>query len=247
MATLAEGRFGAAPRRVPLVPTLAVALFVAIAVAVERGGRLVGLDHRIAGRLTVHRSVPTQHLALDLVNLGEPSRAPVALLMLGVLLSATRRSWTPVRTATVAVFGLAVSVLVAKFAFGRVGPAGSGGSVRGGLSGLLDSIDSGAFPSGHTTTAVVTWSVAVVLIRGRLGRAGIALVAAIGLLVGWALVYAGFHWFSDVLGAYPFGVALTWAVLRISRPGAGRANRTDRDVSAISDRTPVTTRSRACA
>jgi membrane-associated phospholipid phosphatase len=94
---------------------------------------------------------------------------------------------------------------------------------------------------------VVTWSVAVVLIRGRLGRAGAALVGAIGLLVGWALVYAGFHWFSDVLAAYPFAVALTWLVLRISGPRAGRANRADPDESEGLEPMPVTTRSRACA
>jgi membrane-associated phospholipid phosphatase len=72
-------------------------------------------------------------------------------------------------------------------------------------------------------------------------------VAGVGLIVGWALVYAGFHWFSDVLGAYPFAIALSWTVLRMCRPGASRTKRANRDITEISDRAPVTTRSRACA
>jgi undecaprenyl-diphosphatase len=236
--------------RLPVVPTLSLCAFAAIATEVERGGRLVGLDHRIAAWLTVHRSAPVQHLALLAVNLGEPNRAPFVLLMLGIALSVVRRSWDPVRTAAVAVVALTLAVLGAKVAFGRPGPGGpalfpSGG--RGGLDAWLGPLDQGAFPSGHTTTAVVTWSIAVILIRGRLGRAGIALVAAVGLVVGWALVYAGFHWFSDVLGAYPFAIALTWTVLRICRPGLYRTNRAERAIAEMPDPAPVTTRSRACA
>ncbi|HEX3825844.1 MAG TPA: phosphatase PAP2 family protein [Sporichthyaceae bacterium] len=236
--------------RLPVVPTLSLGAFAALAAAVERGGRLVGLDHRIAGWLSVHRSAPVQHLALLAVSLGEPNRAPLVLLMLGATLSIVRRNWDPVRTAGVAVVALTVLVLGAKVAFGRPGPGGpvpfaAGG--HGGLDAWLGAMDQGAFPSGHTTTAVVTWSVGVILLRGRLGRAGIALVAAVGLIVGWALVYAGFHWFSDVLGAYPFAIAIVWTVLRVCRPAASRTNRAEREIAPISDPAPVTTRSRACA
>ena len=232
------------------MPVPALAAFVATAVAVERGSRLVVFDHRLASWLSVHRSPHLQRAALLVVRLAEPTRAAVMLLLLGVALSAVRRSWYPIRTAATTVCLCVPAVLLAKYAFGRVGPMGSGasaGPVRLGPPDLMDAVDRGAFPSGHTTATVVFCSVAVVLVRGRLGRAGAALVAAAGLVVGSALIYAGFHWFSDVLGAYSFSVVIAWAVLRMCPPGASRTNRTNRDIAEVSELAPVTTRSRACA
>ncbi len=88
----------------------------------------------------------------------------------------------------------------------------------------------------------------MILLRGRLGRAGVALVAAVGLIVGWALVYAGFHWFSDVLGAYPFAIVIVLdGYARL--PPEGIPDQSDRtgDSGDRGTRQPVTTRSQAGA
>ncbi|GEC10384.1 phosphatase PAP2 family protein [Streptomyces spinoverrucosus] len=62
-----------------------------------------------------------------------------------------------------------------------------------------------SFPSGHTTTAVLTAGLLVVavLVRGARGRTLLALAACCwGALVGLTRVYLGVHWFTDVLGGW---------------------------------------------
>jgi undecaprenyl-diphosphatase len=241
-------RYGRSARRLPLVPTLALAAFALVAVAVERGGRLVALDHRIADWLVVHRSVAGLRVATGLIYLGEPNLMPFVLLALAGVLSARRRSWEPIRVAAIAVAALSVVVLGTKEAFGRGGPAGQLAVSSGWrVDQFVSFMHRGAFPSGHTTTAIVTWTTAVVLIRGRLGRAGLALVSAVALVVGASLVYAGFHWLSDVLGAYALGIALSWALVRITRRENEPANRMNCHVPEFLIRQPVTTRSQAGA
>jgi undecaprenyl-diphosphatase len=218
-----------------------------VAVAVERGGRLVALDHRIADWLVVHRSVAGLRVTTGLIYLGEPNLMPFVLLALAGVLGARRRSWEPIRVAAIALATLSVVVLGTKEAFGRAGPGQLAVSSGWRVDQFVSFMHRGAFPSGHTTTAIVTWTTAVVLIRGRLGRAGLALVSAIASVVGASLVYGGFHWLSDVLGAYALGTALSWALVRIARRGNEPANRMNCHVPEFLIRQPVTTRSQAGA
>jgi undecaprenyl-diphosphatase len=72
-----------------------------------------------------------------------------------------------------------------------------------------------AFPSGHSTQAIVTWGMlAVVLLAGRSRRVRVFLLSAaafVVLLVGASRVYLGAHWLTDVLGGYALGGA--WLAL----------------------------------
>ncbi|MFD7933992.1 phosphatase PAP2 family protein [Streptomyces sp. NPDC059755] len=68
-----------------------------------------------------------------------------------------------------------------------------------------------AFPSGHTTTAVLTAGLLIIAVRVRGPRGRTLLTLAIGgwgALVGLTRIYLGVHWFTDVVGGWLF--ALGW-------------------------------------
>jgi membrane-associated phospholipid phosphatase len=45
----------------------------------------------------------------------------------------------------------------------------------------------------------------------------IVVLISLGLLVGWARIWTGAHWASDVIGGYAFGVAIVTAALLVQR------------------------------
>jgi undecaprenyl-diphosphatase len=76
---------------------------------------------------------------------------------------------------------------------------------------LVDVPSSGAFPSGHATTA---FACATVIAWGspRLAVPAFVLAAAIA----WSRVYVGVHWPLDVLGGAALGVLIATALLRLA-------------------------------
>lgn len=78
------------------------------------------------------------------------------------------------------------------------------------------------YPSGHALTAsTMALGLAVIAWR-RIPSRGWAMAAmvvllALGLLIGWARVWSGAHWATDVLGGYAFGTAIAAAALLLTR------------------------------
>jgi undecaprenyl-diphosphatase len=77
----------------------------------------------------------------------------------------------------------------------------------------LTSASGYAFPSGHSTNAVLAWGLVVAVLwpwlaqrRHRATAIGIAVVVA--LIVGATRAYLGVHWPSDVLGGWALGCTL---------------------------------------
>ncbi|UHQ20827.1 VTT domain-containing protein [Lysobacter sp. KIS68-7] len=177
---------------------LAAALFVIawawaalLAALWARGGPL-GLDHRVRDFMTAVRNPLADRLMAGFDTLGDavvlgPAAAAALLWLL------LRRRWT------------AAAHWLAALAFGF--------ALTGGLRLLLPEHDANAFgiPSLEVTMATIAFGFFAVLIARELpgrDRAWPYLVGgALVTLLGFAELYLGAHWLSDILGGMLFGIA----------------------------------------
>ncbi|MDQ3449386.1 MAG: phosphatase PAP2 family protein [Actinomycetota bacterium] len=132
--------------------------------------------------------------------------APLVLAVAGFV-AMVRATWRPVVEAGLSVMGVAAATLVLKAVVARAGPHGVG----------PPAVD-GSWPSGHALTVVVATLVIVGLLGGPGGgsRLVIGLAALPTLLVGFALVYGGHHWLTDVVVAVPLG----YLIVRVASQAA---------------------------
>jgi undecaprenyl-diphosphatase len=162
--------------------------------------------------LVTHRTAWLSALAKVLTYLGS---IPVVygMLILAALLAARRhRYWE----AALALAALIVGQLI------RGGISVLVGRPRPPPADWLTSASGYAFPSGHSTNAVLAWGLVVAVVwpwlaerRHRVTAIGVATVVA--LIVGGTRAYLGVHWPSDVLGGWALGCALlTLSVTAIS-------------------------------
>jgi membrane-associated phospholipid phosphatase len=174
-----------------------------------------------------HRYAPV-NLLLGLGN----NQVAVPVLGLGALIAATRDSSVrPLLAALAGVVLLLGTVIPAKILIGRAGP-GLPPVAHGSL---------GVFPSGHSATSSVCLGLAAVLLaRGLPGwarRAVLTITATVCLLVGVALIWGDYHWFTDVLGGWALAVLIVMAALRVtglSRNPSGPADTVRGGVAAVS-------------
>ncbi|HET8594275.1 MAG TPA: phosphatase PAP2 family protein [Intrasporangium sp.] len=190
-----------------LVPALLLALLVILTAAVVQGAT-VRLDER------VNEAAPGQGqgpivpdlVALSVVDLATPPVWVGALLILGAVLALRRHRWAPLVVTGAATGVLTGTVLLGKDLIGRPAPD---------YVGVLDA--GGAYPSGHTATALICAGVLAELVAQALpARRTAAWLIAAGwtLLVGVALLWLHFHWLSDVLGSLLLGALVLWLLLR---------------------------------
>ena len=177
---------------------LAAALFVIawawaalLAVLWSRGGPL-GLDHSVRDSMAALRNPLADRLMAafdtlgDAVVLGPAAAAALLWLLL-------RRRW------------IAAAHWLAALAFGF--------ALTGGLRAVLPDHDAAAFgvPSLEVTMATITFGFFAVLIARELpgrDRAWPYLVGgALVTLLGFAELYLGAHWLSDIVGGMLFGIA----------------------------------------
>ena len=203
-------------------------VLVLLTVNVLAGGPLVGADQRIRAAVQARATAPAWRWLADswhapaqlLVDLGNYQVAVPVLAACALIAAARRRTLRPLLAAFAGVVVLLVTVTAAKIAIGRTGP----GLTTLGSGGL------GVFPSGHTTTATVCLGLAVLLLipsapapsshtahPSRPARAAVAAVAVICVLVGAALVWCDYHWFTDVLAGWALAVLIIQAALLLSR------------------------------
>jgi len=180
-----------------------------LTVNVLASGPLIGADQRIhADTMALAKTHAWQWLggpAQLIINLAQPAVAVPALLVIAIAVSARRRSLRPLLTATVAVAVLLITVIPAKILIGRLAP----GQLR------LAPDGRGSFPSGHATTATVCYVLAVLLLPylpAWSRRAALAALPVWCLLVGAALVWDNYHWFTDVVA----GWALAAIIIQVS-------------------------------
>ncbi len=203
-----------------LLPAGLLLVLVFLTVNVLVHGPVIGMDQQI--RHTVqgwahepgwHWLASGPHAPAQLVTrLGSPLAVAV-LAVAAAVLAAWRRTLRPLLAAATGVALLLVTVIPAKIIIARPGPG----------SGALASGSWGYFPSGHTSTACVCYSIAVLLvIAGQpswVRRAALVGLAVVWLLVGAALVWCDYHWVSDVLAGWALSGLIVWLALRVRWPG----------------------------
>lgn len=174
------------------VPLLTVGLLFLLE-QVHFEGPIVRLDFAVRHWVTGQDFPVSGYAAELIVDVANP---PLVVAMLGILvvvLTAQRDSLQPVALGVTAVVLLSTAVLGLKYGVARPGPASWGQGV--------------AWPSGHTTTAVVACGVLAQLI-GTERRCARMVLMVIPALVGLSLVLRDYHWLSDVLAGWLLGSLL---------------------------------------
>lgn len=168
------------------------------------------------------------------VILGQRGPATLAFLPVFVWVAWRRRTTEPLVLLATSLVLLNVSVGIAKYAIGRLGPS---------QTRLVHQVFDGGniFPSGHVANAVVLYGLlAWILPRQRKWITPVAVFVCI--TVGWCTIYLRTHWFSDVVGGWIAG-ALVLLALPTFMPTAQRW--TDQVVAAVQGRRLRRRRARA--
>jgi len=183
-------------------------------------GPLVALDERIRAAVLPRAASPawrwlsdTPHAPAQLLtDLGMTSVAVPILAAVALALAIRQHTVRPVLIALTGVVLLLGTVIPAKILIARSGP---------GLPPLSPGA-LGVFPSGHTSTACVCYSLAVLmLVAGRPARTRYLAFTGLGLVwlgVGSALVWCDWHWFTDVAAGWALSGLLIQLTFWINRP-----------------------------
>lgn len=204
-----------------LLPAGLLAVLVFLTVNVLAHGPLVTMDQHI--RQTVqgwaHAAgwrwlADSPHAPAKLItDLGRVTVAVPVLAVVAAVLAIRGHTLRPLLVSAVGVALLLITVIPTKIIIARPGPGTT----------ALASGSWGYFPSGHTSTACVCYSIAVLLlIAGQAGWvrwAALAGLAVVWLLVGAALIWCDYHWASDVLAGWALSALIVWLALRIRLPG----------------------------
>ena len=161
-------------------------------------GALPVVDDRARGLFTpVPHSGPAR-LVVVAVSAGASAQAGVAvLLVVGAALALSRRSWRPVVLTVTIACALVVGVFGTKLVVDWVRTPTT----------IVD--PEPAYPSGHATTALVAYGLAVLLLlagsSAQVRRWAWAGVAVYAVVIGVGRVYLGAHWASDVIAGWLLG------------------------------------------
>jgi membrane-associated phospholipid phosphatase len=182
------------------VALAAAAAFSVVLVAVATGASRA-LDRSAAEWFRPHDSWGEAQVRLGPVIDGlEPRRAYVFLGLVTVVVTLLRHSWRPaVFAGLVATVSMGATTAV-KVATHRADPSGDVASTGG------------SFPSGHVVALIVCLGCCALLVWRRTRWWQWALVAVPPGVMATALLYAGAHWATDVLGGALLAVAtICWA------------------------------------
>jgi membrane-associated phospholipid phosphatase len=177
-----------------------------------------------------------------LADLGD-NQVAVPVLGLGALIAVIRdRSVRPLLAAVAGLVLLLGTVIPAKILIGRAGP-GLPPVAHGAM---------GVFPSGHAATSSVCLGLAALLLArglpGWAGRAVLAGTAVVCFLVGAALIWGDYHWFTDVVAGWALAALIVMAALRatgLARNPGGPADKVRGGAAVSGDTGRQTSREQA--
>jgi undecaprenyl-diphosphatase len=212
---VAERRRSGWRRFEPALPVLCAVVFALLAWQVARHGVVTSADLRVRDALAGAAQDGVGRAALPwarrICALGNSDVAGPLLGAGALLATVLRRSLRPLLVSALAAALLIATVVPVKLTLGRAGPDDPWAR--------LDWY--GYFPSGHTATALICYGTLVAVlfpVLGRLWRRVLtALVTLVGVLVGVSLLYARYHWASDVVASFALGALVLWSLFRLPR------------------------------
>lgn len=188
------------PRALPTLGCLLLVMLSAVPVGL---GRVPAPDRMVRHWVNTHQDRRAFAVLDALTRVAHWQWVCLALIVVAAVVALAQRSSRPVRQAVLAVLVEVVVVGILKAVFTRPGPTG-----------VAPPPHDGAWPSGHAVALVVA---TVVLLRMCPSIRPLVTVTAFlpAAVLSAALVYCGDHWFTDVAVAFPLGLLLGWAGLRV--------------------------------
>ncbi len=191
------------PRALLIVVVLALAVGIGLGF-VAYGPNVLDADLELTTSLQQAQGGAVRWLA-DFGNvLGSTAWAAVAIGV-GLVAAAALRAWDEV-------WFLAI-LLVLRLLATQIKPLFESPRPTDDLVTIVGDWHGSGYPSGHALTAsTMGLGLAVIAWRRVPSRRAawliIAVLAALVLIVGWARIWSGAHWTSDVVGGYAFGTAI---------------------------------------
>jgi membrane-associated phospholipid phosphatase len=189
-----------------VVGSTAAILLLLTAVLVPGSAGMAQFDRDVMASMSALRQPVLTTVVQFITDLG--SYRPVtglSIVLALVLAYRTRRLLEPV-VLLVAVEAGSSLVEVIKIATHRARPA---------LEGMLGApVFDYSFPSGHTGSSAVLYILGALLLahtepRNALRRPVVAAGCVVAVLIGLSRVYLGYHWLTDVVGAWLLALVLT--------------------------------------
>lgn len=176
-----------------------LAVYVALTVCVLVSSPILSLDQYLAG-LHLKQNYPEYRSWINTyVILGQRGPATLAFLPFFIWIAWRQRSKRPLIMLGTALVLLNVTVGVAKYAIGRVGPWHV---ADGDVHRIFDG--GNIYPSGHVSNVVVLYGL-IAWLAPRFRKFFIGAAVFLAVTVGLCTVYLRTHWFSDVVGGWLAG------------------------------------------
>jgi undecaprenyl-diphosphatase len=172
-------------------------VFFAIADAFHEHGPMVHIDLSVATWLQVHGNETGESIFTFISMLG--AQVLAALLIIAALVLLARGDWRHLIMLAVTAGGGALLNIVLKSAFHRARPTFA----------LEFPVTSSSFPSGHAMDSLIGYGLLVYWLGSKFPQArrmAIMIVVALVALIGFARIYLGVHYLSDVVAGYSAGI-----------------------------------------
>ena len=170
--------------------------FFAMADEVPEKGMMVRIDLAVTNWLQAHGTEKGEAIFSAISLLGAPIL--VTLLVVTAIVLLVRRDWRHLTALAVTCGGGEVLNAVLKLVFRRARP-----SVASEFKAM-----SWSFPSGHAMDSLIAYGLLSYWLVSRFPRARTAAIVAFAILVGaigYARIYLGVHYLSDVIAGYSAG------------------------------------------
>jgi undecaprenyl-diphosphatase len=166
------------------------------------------LDEMVRSWMTGHQNAGTRNFMRGVSRYGDwPEHVALGLILLTLAWTRGRKSWMRVFIAMIVACALAgVAARIVKISTGRARPSVQ---TEEAWSGPNLSSKHNAFPSGHTA-ASTAFFVTLILAGWRIGTP----LLVIPPLIGFARMYVGGHYLSDVVTGALIGIVAAMCVVR---------------------------------